>query len=403
MLKRLRNAFGLLCLFAAASVSARQADSDLDLRSIPIAEWLNNAETEEIPWSITVRPVSLGMDQRLEVLYTVMVGAKDLNRLGKDHELFLVSRISTPDSEWLNEASILRQDLDEELPNNVRVAFNMRVAVQPGDYVLWLVLYDRKTGKHNFAKRRIRIPEMRGDPFPDLYRRMPLVEFPVFTGSDGRELTYVNSELWLPVGNKRPIQLELITMFSPPEQWTGRSRAVRIHNDNTIGALAALTQMDLTDGTISITGLDLARREVSFEQRQFRHVEWGPLLEALKKAQSPGITAKALQGSKENGAFFRDFLDRRLSEDSTENEPLRVVIVVTSSWLFEKGADLKPIQIEGDCNCRIYHLRFRLNANDVFDQLERFMRPLRPKTFNLVTARDLRRAIAEIVAELRNL
>ena len=110
--------------------------------------------------------------------------------------------------------------------------------------------------------------------------------------------------------------------------------------------------MDLTEGPISITGLDLARREVSFEQRQFRHVEWGPLLEAFKKAQSPGITTKALQGSKENGAFFRDFLDRRLSDDTSENEPLRVVIVVTSSWLFEKGADLKPIQIEGDCNAK---------------------------------------------------
>jgi hypothetical protein len=82
---------------------------------------------------------------------------------------------------------------------------------------------------------------------------------------------------------------------------------------------------------------------------------------------------------------------------------MRVVIVVTSSWLFEKGADLKPIQVEGDCNCRIYHLRFRLNNSDVFDQLEKFMKPLRPRTFNLMTARDLRKAIAEIVQELASL
>ena len=40
----------------------------------------------------------------------------------------------------------------------------MRVCVQPGDYVLWLVLYDRQTGKHNVAKRRLRVPELRGDP-----------------------------------------------------------------------------------------------------------------------------------------------------------------------------------------------------------------------------------------------
>jgi hypothetical protein len=76
---------------------------------------------------------------------------------------------------------------------------------------------------------------------------------------------------------------------------------------------------------------------------------------------------------------------------------------VTSSWLFEKGADLQPIQMEGDCNCRIYHLRFRLNNADVFDQLEKFMKPLRPRTFNLLTARDLRKAMAEIVRELSTL
>ena len=53
--------------------------------------------------------------------------------------------------------------------------------------------------------------------------------------------------------------------------------------------------------------------------------------------------------------------------------------------------------------CRVYYLRFRLNVNDVFDQLEKFMKPLRPRVFNLITARDLRKAIAEIVEELGKL
>ena len=80
-----------------------------------------------------------------------------------------------------------------------------------------------------------------------------------------------------------------------------------------------------------------------------------------------------------------------------------VIIVVTSSRLFESGSDLRPIQIEGDCNCRVYYLRFRLNVNDVFDQLEKFIKPLRPRVFNLITARDLRKAIAQIVEDLGKL
>jgi hypothetical protein len=76
---------------------------------------------------------------------------------------------------------------------------------------------------------------------------------------------------------------------------------------------------------------------------------------------------------------------------------------VTSSQLFEDGSDLRPLQIEGDCNCRVFYLRFRLNFSDVFDQLEKFMKPLHPRIFDLITARDLRNAISGIVGELEKL
>src|SRR5207244_11393080 len=123
---------------------------------------------------------------------------------------------------------------------------------------------------------------------------------------------------------------------------------------DTLGALAALSQMDLTQGSLSITGLDLVRRQVMFEQRDFQHVEWTSLMEAMKKAQSPDISAQALQGAKNNGAFFREILNQRLTAESPEGDAMRVVVVVTSSRLFESGVDLRPLQLEGDCNCRVY-------------------------------------------------
>src|SRR5262245_43361085 len=374
----------------------------LDLHSIPISEWLNAGEHSEIPWNFTVREPYLRIDQRLEVLYVARISGKELNRAGKNHELFLVSRMSSPDGEWLNEANVIRHTVESSLPNNVHAEFQMHVVVQPGDYTLWAVLYDRKTGKHSVAKRRIRVPELRGDPLPELYRQMPLVEFPIQDATPGGT-GFVTGPLYLPVRNKRPLQVELISMLSPPEQWTGRARAMHAHNDDTLGALSALSQLDLTEGSLSIAGLDLARRRVMFEQRDFQRVEWAALLEAMKKAQSPDISAEALQGSKSNGAFFREFLNQRLTDDSGSVDGMRVVIVVTSAQLFESGSDLRPLQIEGDCNCRVYYLRFRLNLNDVFDQLEKFMKPLRPRIFNLLTARDLRNAIAEIVAEMEKL
>jgi len=401
---RLRSSFKFavpLLLVALAPLAAAQEPPPLDLRSIPISNWLDAGEHAEIPWSFVVRDPILRVDQRLEIAYTVRISGKNLNRIGADHEIFLVSRISSPDGEWLNQPEIVRHTAGQ-LANNVQLELVMRVVVKPGEYVLWSVLYDRKTGKHNVAKRRLRVSELRGDPLPDLYSRMPLVEFPDYREVSTDSLAFVNGELYLPIRNKRPLHVELISMLSPPEQWTGRNRIVRAHNDGTLGALAALSQMELMDGSLSITGLDLVRRQVMFEQRDFQSIEWKSLLQAMRKAQSLDISTEALQGAKNNGAFFREILNERLTTDLPA-DAMRVVIVVTSSRLFESGADLRPLQLEGDCNCRLYYLRFRLNVNDVFDQLEKFMKPLRPRIFNLLTARDLRKAIAEIVTDLAKL
>jgi len=394
----------LLWLFPIAGLGQQQAPP-LDLRSIPISDWLNGPDHADIPWDFRVLDPYLRIDQRLEFSYSLLINAKDLNKTGNKHELFLISRISTPDNEWLGQPSILRESVEEELAKRLQVQLANRVVVQPGDYMLRVVLYDRKTGKHNVTKRHIKVGELHGDPLPDLYSRMPPVEFPVF-GDDTGSTGTIASVLYLPVRNKRPIQIELISMLSPPEQWTGCTRCnrvVRAHNDDTLGALSALSQMEPAAGTMSIAGLDLVRRQVIFDQRDFKSVKWASLMEAMKKADSPDISTKALQGSKSNGAFFRDFLDKQINAEPAEGGPMRVFIVVTSSTLFENGSDLRPLQIEGDCHCRAFYLRFRLNINDVFDQLEKFMKPLHPRTFDLITARDLRKAIAEIVEDLGKL
>src|SRR5881296_2853770 len=348
----MRRAVCLMICFAvsAGALSAQPVQIGdgipLDLKSIPISEWINGGERAEIPWDLRLSDPYLRIDQRLEVSYVIRLSAKDLNRTGKTHELFFVSRISSPEGEWLDQPNIARYVVEQELPNGVQTQFFMRVCVQPGDYVLWLVLYDRQTGKHNVAKRRMRVSEFRGDPLPDIYRHMPLVEFPQIDESEQNGPGLLTSRLYLPVHNKHALDVELISTLSPPEQWTGRARVLRTHNADTIGALAALSQIQLAAGSMSITGLDLVRHQVQFEQRGIRGVNWPSLMEALKKAQSPAVSAKALEGSKNNGAFFREFLNQRISAEGTASNPMRVIIVVTSSQLFQRGADLAPLQVE---------------------------------------------------------
>jgi hypothetical protein len=332
----------------------------------------------------------------MEVSYMAGFRGKDLNRIGNTHELFFISRVSSPDGEWLEEASVSRP-VEQQLSPHNQTQFFLRVCLKPGEYLLWVVLYHRETGKHNLAKRRIKVPDLRGDPLPDLYEGTPLVEFPESSDADQ---AFVKGRLHLPVHNKQPLQVQLISTLSPPQQWTGRARALHTQTDVTVGAVAALSQLELAEGTLSIAGLDLVRQEVVYDEAGVHGVDWLTFTQALKKAQTPSISAKALQQSKNNGVFFKDFLNQRIQDEASHGVAMRILIIVTSSQLFERGSDLTPLQVESDCQCRVYHLRFRLNNNDVFDEIEKIIKPLHPRTFNLSSPRDVRKAIADIVSGL---
>src|SRR5262245_54567 len=67
--------------------------------TLPIAAWLAAGEITEIPWKLNVSPAALRMDQRLELVYQIRMAAKDLNRIGKQHQLVFISRVSTLDGE----------------------------------------------------------------------------------------------------------------------------------------------------------------------------------------------------------------------------------------------------------------------------------------------------------------
>src|SRR3989442_10252822 len=205
----------LICFAAAGALSARPVQiSDgipLDLKSIPISDWINRGEQAEIPWDLRLSDPHLRIDQRLEVSYVIHLSAKDLNRTGKAHELFFVSRISSPDGEWLDQPNIARYVVEQELPKGVQTQFFMRVCVQPGDYVLWLVLYDRRNGEHNVGTRRLTGSQICGDPLPAIYRYMPLVELPPIDESEQNGPGALTSRVHLAVHNKHGFEVELIS------------------------------------------------------------------------------------------------------------------------------------------------------------------------------------------------
>jgi len=156
--------------------------------------------------------------------------------------------------------------------------------------------------------------------------------------------------------------------------------------------------MQLSNSSISVTGIDLVNRQIPFEQRDLRDLNWSALAAAFARpSDAKKVTVGALENSKIRGAFFRDMLAQRLRNPA---EPLRVIVVVSNNVLLEPGSDLEPLRLEGDCHCRFYHIRFPLNKDDVFDDIRQLIKRFQPKTFNVASARDLREAVAAIASDI---
>jgi hypothetical protein len=188
-----------------------------------------------------------------------------------------------------------------------------------------------------------------------------------------------------------------------------------------LGIIKVFSQMELANGSLHITAFDLLRRRVLFEQDASGGLDWPRLHAALAQVNPLSIPVQALEGRRQNAAFLRELLQRRLppsadasvhagnggngSSDGhlTAAEPLRVFIVVSSPVIFERGADLSPVLPPRGGDFRVYYLQYHLSAANLWDDLPRVLRELAPRRFQLQTPDEFRRALARILADLHEL
>jgi hypothetical protein len=377
------------------------ADTSVDLQTFPIAEWLAGGETAQIPWKVQIGKPELRTDQRYEIGYYGSIETKDLEWPGDSEELLYVSGVSSPDGDWIIPPKAGRQIFESKSSADPRILFGDCMFVRPGDYTISVVVYDSHSGKHSVTKRHIRQPDFSDEPLPQLSNTLPPALFPTANGPDPKAPEATPGPLFLAVANKRPVAVQLISVVSPPDAWSARPDFIRWTNNRLLAAMSVFSQMKLENGSISALSLDLVNQTTRFEQRDLQELDWSGLADTLPKlADASKVTLTALETRKGRAVFFRNVLSERLAE---KGAPLQIVVVLSGSVTFEKGSDLTPVVVDGDCDCRVYHIRFKLAIGDVYDDLEKLLKRLHPKTFNITSAHELRAALAEIVRDLHTL
>lgn len=391
---------------AAPSLMAQEDVRPSDVSRQTYREWIEVGEQEDFDWNVSIDNPELTIDQRFEISVKARVDAGDLETSAGDHRLHFVVVVADSEGTVLATSEPVLETLPAQAHEDARVEFESYISLIPGRYTVWAILYDEATDQRNVSRDRKEVDPIRNDPLPDAYANFPRVEFARVAHSGPLSIRLVDSDLSIPIERPRPLEVELIATVSAPEQWPDGGAITR-HIENLLGALRALAELDPDQGAVSITGLDLLRRRIAFSQAAGEPVDWKSVMDTFEEVNRSAVSVDALLGRKENPAFLKDYIQEEARSHIIDPrkppgpaDPLKVMILVAGVMRFERDADLSPVVLEGDCDCRLYHIRFKQELGDLFDQVDDILKPLDPPTFDVLSARDFRKVIGEIVADL---
>jgi hypothetical protein len=446
MRDRLRIVVTALMTCNAAFAQNRPSNSVLDpaFATIPFDRWLTEHDQAHFRWSAQISGGQLANSQRLSARVDVQVDGNELVKRRGIGELAFFVQFSDSDRRLFQSHGAIELQKVTDAAGQSNVIFTQTALVVPGDYRVDLAILDTRTGEHATMQRTLRIASLKSDPLPDSWRGLPLVEFT--EPADPPEAwfqPYLTGRLHLPLETRRPVRVEVLVNASPSAM-DQRFRTSPANNRNLadlLPGLKVISQVELHQGMLNVSMLDLTRRQVLFRQDhlnpQNHPLDWPRLRPALLQADPNKIDVRDLAHRQQNGQFFVEEVRRRLAAkevlqaDSSEKpyagEPELALIVLSGPMDFASGEDLRPIEFAQRPPGRVFYIRYhsvpirpptalpppRPNRRRGFpppqsgmvvqeppDALEPLLKPLQPRVFDVYNPEQFRKALANLMKEI---
>jgi hypothetical protein len=416
-----------LVVLAAAAAVGQQGRPDPAFGKIPFEEWLKGGGEARIRWSLRMDRAVLDAHQRLATAVVVEVDGAEFVKRNKPGQLVVFVEIRDQENRvYRSHRALLTAEVKK--PGDLATLnFEQHAFITPGEYRVAAAVYDAASKEHSLKQLKVRVPELPRDPLPEAWRDVPSVE--LLGGADPPDRWYlpeISSRLHLPVKTERPVHIDVVVNESPTETAEARTgRVSRRDMGNLVPALKVISQMEIGNGSMNVTLLDLERRKVSFTQQEAGTLDWTRLRAALVENDPDRIDVHALENHEQNAQFFVSEIRKRLGD------PARVLIVLSAPMAFVGGQDLRPIEAEQ--GSRVFYICYypplqvvpgeaRQDAighhgrvaqsplphatvvgTTVEDSLERTLKPLAPRLFNVRSPMEFRNALAAIINEISQL
>ncbi len=380
-----------------------------------VEEWLRGPDRRDFPWKVRLLSPRLTFQQRYLVQVRANIPVDTLQRGAPHRDLHFLVRVADDQGHWFPGEDYNHYAVPPNLDSQVEIQFTTGLYLRRGEYVIAVIAYDSVLHHANVWRRALRVAGLKHDPLPQLDRDLPPVEFlsDVPRDSVAERARPMNDDAWalghgrewLPVRNRRPLQVDVVLNFSDwiDPQWRGAPSAFlyrqRVGRILQIGSV--LSHLQVENGCVRLSGLDLNRLRLIFDQAEASQFNWDTAQGTVASIDQNTIDVSTVQERTQAALLFRNFLSRILFHSAacgpSRDQPRRVVIIAGGSYLFSEGTKLSGAWPEMPCDCQFYYLRA---DTGLFDDIERLLKAAQPRQFRVATARDFRKALAQIIADL---
>jgi hypothetical protein len=430
-------------LSAAPGASAQTVSSDPVVQALPLDRWLAEGDQAHIRWNAHVLGTELSNHQRLRARIEIEVDGNELvKRKGNGYLVMIVQFNDDQDRAYQTHKALDLSQV-EDAAGKTNITYTQDALVKPGEYRVTLGIFVSATGEHSVSQRKLSVNPIKNDPLPAAWRDLPSVEILRDVESpDNLFLPYAAGKLNLPLETRHPVRVELLVNASPAPSGPNPRTAKATNQAWTdlIPALKVISQISVINGALNVSMLDLTRRQVVFEQNGVKNLSWRRLRSALVTADPNVIDVHSLENRGQNAQFFVDQVGQRItgaeapeapSDPSASGGPVPVLIVLSGPMTLNSGEDLRPIKAANRPAGGIYYIRYHSVSmrtlpsspleeprrgrrgsptasptpafTEPLDSLERTLKPLQPRVFDIYTPEQFRKAGATLMSEISRL
>jgi hypothetical protein len=379
----------------------------------PFDKWLKERPRQEVPWEVRMSADRLSFHQRLIANIQVQVPGQELVKRSRDERIVLLVQVTNGEGVSFRDYGLLELDQLKPEAKGSDVEFAWQAFAVPGQYEVSVALWDKKSGEHNFLRRLFHVGAYKSDPLPEMWRGLDAFEF-WSTKRDGPEFMFhsdIAGRLHLPLATRRPVQMEVLLDMSPSaEIFRGSYGYYNSYLAAALPMFKVFSQITPSNGSRSAAALDLIQRRIPFEQHDNKDLDWQSLRKALSPDNGPGtISVKNLQNRRQSPVYLREEIVRRLKTPDAAagkpgEKPLQVFILIGSPMDMYAFPKLPEIEIGNEEHCVIYYLQYefveRHGITGAVGNVEKMLKPLKIRSFEVRSADDVRRALAKILEEV---